>query len=200
VRAEQDDAERNERDGYDRDSDGPHDSTLDPDGQEYHWRVRPRVSLPNVVLSDSASDTRQVAPVALERFRTAYIRNNEALNRDGPELALARLPADFEWDVLADALPPQLRIETPPVLRGPEQIVSYFKQTRDEWDWQPHPEEFSDPGDGTIVVRVEGAITARATGLRGIIRFTQTWYFDEDGIPCKVRERLDDYFLERTRR
>jgi hypothetical protein len=156
--------------------------------------------LPLLVQSGSASDTRQVAPVALERFRTAYIRNNEALNRDGPELAFARLPADFEWDVLADALPPQLRIETPPVLRGPEQIVSYFKQTREEWDWQPHPEEFSDPGDGTIVVRVEGAITARATGLRGIIRFTQTWYFDEDGIPCKVRERLDDYFLEGTRR
>jgi len=156
-------------------------------------------ALPLLVRSGSPRDTRQVAPIALERFRVAYIRNNEALNREGPEVAFAWLPPDFEWDVLADALPTQFRIETPPVLRGPKEVIAYFKQTQDEWDWQPRPEEFSDPGDGTIVVRAEGAITARSTGLRGIIRFTQTRHFGPDGVPRKVRERLDDYFLEGTR-
>jgi len=127
------------------------------------------------------------------------LRNNASLKDDGPEAAFVWVPPDFEWHVLGDAVPPQVRIEAPPVLRGRGQVVSYFRQMADEWEWQPEAEAFDEPGDGTIVVSVRGALRGRASALTGVIQFTQVWYFDENGVPVQVRERLDDYYLDGTR-
>jgi hypothetical protein len=60
-------------------------------------------------------------------------------------------------------------------------------------------QEFIDPGDGTLVVRCVGTMRGRTTGLRGTVRFTQAWHFDEHTLPWAVRERLDDYRLEDIR-
>jgi hypothetical protein len=139
-------------------------------------------------------------PVELERFRAAYLQNNAVLNGEGPDGAFAWVIPDFEWHVLGDAVPLELRVEAPPVLHGRDEVISYPRQMADEWEWQPEADDFTDPGDGTLVVRVQGAITGRATGLKGVVRFTQVWHFDEHGVPIQVRERLDDYFLEGTRK
>jgi hypothetical protein len=134
--------------------------------------------------------------VDLARFRAGYLRNTESLHRGDPQAAFAWIPPEFEWHVLAEALPADIRPEAPPVLRGREEVVEYFGQLIEEWDWRPEPREFDDPGDGTVVVRAVGVLTGRATGLRGKVRFTQVWEIDEAGVPIRVRERLDDYRLE----
>lgn len=140
-----------------------------------------------------------MAAIDITQFRAAYLRNTELLNRGEQEAALAWIPPEFEWHVLADALPEEVRIETPPVLQGRAQVVGYFKEMAEDWDWRPEPQEFIDPGDGTIVVRSIGTLRGRATGLKGEVRFTQVWHLDERGVPRTVRERLDDYALEGTR-
>jgi ketosteroid isomerase-like protein len=134
--------------------------------------------------------------VDLDRFSAAYWRNTEALHRGDPAAAFAWIGPDFEWHVLADSLPADVRPETPPVLRGREAVIAYFEQLIEDWDWRPEPREFVEPGDGTVMVRAEGVITGRATGLRGRVQYTQTWEFGLDGLPARVRERLDSYSLE----
>jgi hypothetical protein len=85
------------------------------------------------------------------------------------------------------------------VLRGREQVVAYFGELTEDWNWRPEGREFDAPGDGSVVVRAVGVLTGRATGLRGEVRFTQVWELGDDGVPIRVRERLDDYWLEGTR-
>jgi hypothetical protein len=137
--------------------------------------------------------------VDLDRFRAGYLRNAEALNRGEPEAAFAWVPPELEWHVLADA-PPEVPIAPASVLRGREEVVRYFSQLIEEWNWQLHPREFVDPGDGTVVVHAVGTLTGRTSGLRGEIDFTQVWELREDGVPMRVRERLDDWSLQRLRR
>ena len=134
--------------------------------------------------------------VDLDRFRAGYLRSTEALHRGDAAEAFGWIGPGFEWHVLADSLPADVRPEAPPVLRGREAVIAYFVQLLEEWEWRPSPREFIDPGDGTVVVRAEGVLTGRATGLRGRVRFTQTWELGPDGIPSRVRERLDEYSLE----
>ena len=134
--------------------------------------------------------------VDLDRFSAGYRRNTEALHRGDLEAAFSWIPPEFEWHVLADSLPGDIRPEAPPVLRGRAQVIEYFREMTEDWDWRPEPREFSDPGDGTIVVQASGMLRGRATGLRGVVHYTQTWELNADGIPVRVRERLDDYSLE----
>jgi hypothetical protein len=86
------------------------------------------------------------------------------------------------------------------VLRGKEEVIAWFRQIFEQWQWRPEGREFDDPGDGTVVVHASGTLRGRATGLRGEVRFTQIWEFSDEGVPVRVRERLDDYWLEGTRR
>jgi hypothetical protein len=134
--------------------------------------------------------------VDLDRFSAGYRRNTEALRRGDPAAAFAWVGPDFEWHVLADSLPADVRPESPPVLRGREAVIAYFEQLLEEWGWRPEAKEFIDPDDGTIVVKAEGVLTGRATGLRGLVSFTQTWELGPDGVPVRARERLDGYSLE----
>ena len=134
--------------------------------------------------------------VDLDRFRAGYRRNTQALHRGDVEEAFAWIPPNFEWHVLAESLPADIRPDAPPVLRGREAVVGYFQHLIDDWDWRPEGREFVEAGEGTVVVRAEGVLTGRATGLRGLVRFTQAWELGPDGVPVRVRERLDDYSLE----
>jgi hypothetical protein len=52
-----------------------------------------------------------VSAPELERFRAAYLRNSELLNQGAQEEAFVWVPEAFEWHVLADALPDDVRIE-----------------------------------------------------------------------------------------
>lgn len=137
--------------------------------------------------------------VDLQRFRAGYQRSTQALIDGDPERAFAWMPLEFEWHVLSESMPTDMRPERSPVLRGREEVVAYFKQLHEDWDWRPEGREFEDPGDGTVVVHAVGQITGRVTGLRGEVRFTQIWELGEDGVPVRARERLDDYWLEGTR-
>jgi ketosteroid isomerase-like protein len=140
-----------------------------------------------------------VGNVDLDRFRVAYARSTEALRTGDVDTAFAWVPAEFEWHVLAESLPADVRPEAPPVLHGRGEVVAWFRQIQEEWGWRPEPREFEDPGDGTIVVRAAGTLHGHATGLSSEIRFSQVWEFNEQGVPVRVRERLDDYWLEGTR-
>jgi ketosteroid isomerase-like protein len=135
----------------------------------------------------------------LERFRAGYERNMAAVRDGDIERAFAWIPPDFEWHVLAESLPLDLRPEQSPVLRGPDEVLAYFRELSEDWNWRPEPKEFELQDDGTIVVHAVGHITGRVTGLRGEVRFTQIWELREDGVPVRARERLDDYWLEGTR-
>ena len=137
-----------------------------------------------------------MTPVDLERFRERYLRNAAALNEGDVDTALHWVKPGFEWHVLADALPADVRPEAPPVLRGPDEAKSYFEHLVGDWGYSTEPQEFEDPGDGTVVVRATGLIQGRASRLRGEVRFTQVWRFDDTGWPVRADERLDDYFLE----
>jgi ketosteroid isomerase-like protein len=135
----------------------------------------------------------------LERFRAGYERNMAAV-RDGEiERAFAWVTPEFEWHVLAESMPADVRPESSPVLRGREEVIEYFRHLKEDWDWRPEPLGFTPQGDGTIRVRAVGFITGRVTGLRGEVRFTQVWELDDSGVPVRARERLDDYWLEGTR-
>jgi ketosteroid isomerase-like protein len=135
----------------------------------------------------------------MELFRAAYLRNTELLSNGDEEAAFAWIPERFEWHVLGDGLPEDVRIEVPPVLRGRAEVIAYFRELAAEWHWRPEPEEFLNPGDGTLVVRSVGAMRGAASGLRGTVRFRQVWHFDEHGVPSAVRERLDGYRLDDLR-
>jgi len=137
--------------------------------------------------------------IDLDRFIAGYRRNTELLHRGDVEKAFAWVPPELEWHVLADSLPEDIYVEAQPILRGREEVLAYFRQMAEDWDWRPEGREFDDPGDGTVVVRAVGTMTGRASGLRGEVRFTQVWVLGEDGVPVRVRERLDDYWLEGTR-
>jgi hypothetical protein len=155
--------------------------------------------MPSLMLLLAHAILRCVAAPDLERFKAAYLRNSELLNHGAPEDAFAWIPEEFEWHVLADALPEDVRIEAPPVLRGREQVVEYFSELAADWDWRPEPQEFIDPDDGTVVVRSVGTMRGPTTGLRGSVQFTQVWHFDEHRLPSAVCERLDDYRLDDIR-
>ena len=136
-----------------------------------------------------------MAPVDLERFRAAYLRNIEAMNHGELEAAFAWVSPELEWHVLADSLPADIRPDSPPVLRGRHEVIDFMRHWREDWDWSPQPVEFIDPGDGTVVVRAFGTLRGRASGLLGEAHFRQVWELDEDGVPLAVRERLDEWFL-----
>jgi SnoaL-like protein len=137
-----------------------------------------------------------VTAVDLERFKAGYLRNADALNRHDVDTALGWIRPEFEWHVLGDAMPAEVRPLAPPVLRGPEEARTYFEHLLVDWGYRLEPHEFEDPGDGTVVVRAVGLIQGRASQLRGEVRFTQVWRLDENGWPVRADERLDDYFLE----
>ena len=134
--------------------------------------------------------------VDLARFRVGWERTAAALAEGRVAEAFAWVPDDFEWRVLSESLPPAAGVLTQPVLHGREEVIEFFEHLHEDWAWRPEPREFQDPGDGTIVVRVVGLMTGRATGLRGEVRFTQTWELGPDGYPVRAREQLEDYRLE----
>ena len=137
-----------------------------------------------------------MAGIDLERFKAGYMRNADAVNRRDIDAAFGWISPGFEWHVLGEAMPADVRPLAPPVLRGPEEVRKYFEHLVGDWDYHLEPRSFEDPGDGTVVVHAVGVIQGRASRLRGEVRFTQVWRFDDSGRPVRADERLDDYFLE----
>src|ERR671923_1295618 len=89
--------------------------------------------------SESATSGPYCAPmggVDLDRFSAGYRRNTEALHRGDLEAAFGWIPPEFEWHVLADSLPGDIRPDAPPVLHGREAVVSYFQQLIEDWNWR----------------------------------------------------------------
>jgi ketosteroid isomerase-like protein len=149
--------------------------------------------------SNRARYCTSMARVDLDRFRAAYTRSTEALRAGDIDAAFGWVPGEFEWHVLAESVAGDAPPDAPPVLHGRDEVVAWFGKTQEEWGWRPEAQDFDDPGDGTIVVHAKGVLHGRATGLRSEVRFSQVWEFDDHGVPVRVRERLDDYWLEGTR-
>ena len=133
--------------------------------------------------------------VDLERFRVGYLRTTATLNAGDVASAFAWIPDGFEWHVLPEVLGDD-RPETPPVLRGRDQVIGWFKDLIEDWNYRLEPQGFEELDDGSVVVQAIGRITGRVTGLNGEVRFTQFWEFGDDGVPIRARERLDDYRLD----
>jgi len=136
-----------------------------------------------------------MAKADLERFRAAQLRNLEAMNRRDLDTAFSWVPEGFEWYPLPE-LVPHIDVVTA-ALKGPEEIREFFDRIVAEWDWHASAREFRDPGDGTLVVRLEGHGVGRTTELEMQIHFRQIWEFeasDEDGSPARpvrVRETVE---------
>jgi ketosteroid isomerase-like protein len=125
--------------------------------------------------------------VDLAVFEAVYRRNQEAFNNRDLDTAYGWLPQDFEWYALPVVLPPH----DTDMLVGPDEVREAFAKWLDEWDWRAEPEEFIDPGDGTIVVRCAGSLRGPKTGMRSTYRYMQVWELAPEGRPLRVRERLD---------
>jgi SnoaL-like domain len=131
---------------------------------------------------------------ALDRFRAAFLRNVEAMNRGDMETAFGWVPPSFEWQPLPELAVPAIS-DLPRVMRGPEEVQSFFRMLFEDWAWQVEPVKFEQEEDA-IVVLMAGSWTGPHTGIEAGIQFTQTWEFGADGAPTRVLERVERAELE----
>jgi ketosteroid isomerase-like protein len=125
-----------------------------------------------------------MAGEAFEAFKRAYLRGAEAMRRGDLEAAWAGVPEDFE-------LHPPSEFPDPGVRRGPKEIVALLRELREEIpDWGAKPEEFSDAGGGTYIVRLEVGGISRAASIPAAASVYQVWE-SRDGVPVRVREFFD---------
>jgi hypothetical protein len=122
-----------------------------------------------------------VASDALEAFRRAYMRNNEAFNRHDFEAAFERMPPDCEWHVMGT--------EQQVVAVGPKQVRGLFEDlTRTLPDYRVDPQEFIEVRPGVVVVHNLAIGTGEASGATTRLHFWQLWELPSEGRPMRIRE------------
>ena len=120
----------------------------------------------------------------LDRFRTAYMRNNEAFNRHDFDAAFASMPEDIEWRHFVEAIDEVS-------MNGRDAVRRYFESILEEFpDWHVEPLEFEEAGDGVAVVHCLATATGSQSGLTLQRPFSQIWELRPDRSVC-VREFTD---------
>jgi hypothetical protein len=97
------------------------------------------------------------------------------------ERAFAGLAFDVEWDTASYVIDGGL-------LRGRQAVIDYFVRNRDAGDWSVEAQDFTNAGEGRIVVHQRGRAAGRTTRIEGTIDFFQVWEFGADGLVVRVRE------------
>jgi hypothetical protein len=95
----------------------------------------------------------------------------------------------FEWHVLADEVPDNVPIEAPPVLRGREQVVAYFRQLATDWDWRPEPRSSSTPGTAHSSCAALALCGDGRPGYAGLCALPRPGI--STSIPCRGRSASD---------
>ena len=127
----------------------------------------------------------------LRVFRAGWLHANAQFNEGNLEDAWGAMAADFEYR-------PPSNFPSPPVLRGPDQIIDYFRSVRKALpDSRGEPLEFLEAGDGRILVHVRMSGAAPRTDAEGESDLFQVWEFEGDR-PVRVREFTDHHDAYRS--
>ncbi len=117
----------------------------------------------------------------VEAFAARHRAAQEAFNEADFETAFAGLAPDVEWHVLQSAL------ETG-VIKGRDAVVRYFAGVRDGFDWSVEAQDYTDAGEGRVIIHQRGTGAGRTTKISDSFDFWQIWEVREDGLVAHVRE------------
>lgn len=118
---------------------------------------------------------------ALRAFKAASLELREAFNHHDFDAAFARLPADIEWQPLAE-------IPGAHLLQGRDEVIAWFQGIAALFpDFSSETMGITEPAPGVVVVEFANRGTGRASGLAvtGPITY-QVWEITRK--PWRVRE------------